>query len=284
MEAAEARVQKILQGDKQFLVPHFQRPYSWREREWRILWDDLLELVAEDDPKPHFLGSIVSAPARVVPEGVEKRLLIDGQQRLTTVVLLLALIRERATAAGNTRLAERVVDLILNRHEDGADRYKLQPTQGETANDSDRDALTAAIDGRTHSSTSGIQEARTYFSNKLAREDAPGLDALHKVITNKLTLVSIILDEKDNPHRIFESLNGKGRALSQADLIRNYFFMRLPPADHEAVYRTLWQPMQRRLGEDTLTEFVRVSERPRLREQRPDRAGYVMVEDRHVIV
>ena len=107
MEAAEAKVQKILQGDKQFLVPHFQRPYSWREPEWRVLWDDLVELVGEDDPEPHFLGSIVSAPARAVPEGVEKRLLIDGQQRLTTVVLLLALIRERATAAGNSKLADR---------------------------------------------------------------------------------------------------------------------------------------------------------------------------------
>lgn len=257
MEAAEAKVQRILQGDKQFLVPHFQRPYSWREREWAALWLDLIELVAEEDSKPHFLGSIVSAPARAVPEGVEKRLLIDGQQRLTTIVLLLALIRERATAVGNARLAERVVDLILNRHEEGAERYKLQPTQGETVQDSDRDALAAAIDGREHSSTSGIQEARTYFYNKLARADAPGLDALLKVITTKLTLVSIILDEKDNPHRIFESLNGKGRPLSQADLIRNYFFMRLPPAEHEVVYRTLWQPMQRRVGEETLTEFVR---------------------------
>jgi hypothetical protein len=80
---------------------------------------------------------------------------------------------------------------------------------------------------------------------------------LLRVITSKLTLVSIILDEKDNPHRIFESLNGKGRPLSQADLIRNYFFMRLPPAEHEPVFRSLWQPMQRRLGDENLTEFVR---------------------------
>src|SRR5215510_1484207 len=69
MEAAEAKVQKVLRGDQQFLVPHFQRPYSWREREWRVLWEDLLELLGEDDPEPHFLGSIVTAPARTVPEG-----------------------------------------------------------------------------------------------------------------------------------------------------------------------------------------------------------------------
>jgi hypothetical protein len=165
MEAAEAKVQKVLQGDKQFLVPHFQRPYSWREREWRVLWEDLVELASDEDSKPHFLGSIVSSPARAVPEGVEKRLLIDGQQRLTTIVLLLAIIRERATAARNAKLAERVVDLILNRHEEGSERYKLQPTQGETVHDSDRDALVALIDGREHSSTSGIHDARTYFGN-----------------------------------------------------------------------------------------------------------------------
>jgi Protein of unknown function DUF262 len=252
MEVAEARVQRVLQGDKQFLVPHFQRPYSWRESEWRVLWDDLLELLGHEDPEPHFLGSIVTAPARTVPEGIEKRLLIDGQQRLTTIVLLLALLRERAIVLGNSRLAERIVDLILNRHEEGSDRHKLLPTQGETSQDSDRDALMSLVDGRELSSTSAIQAARTYFNNKLARSDAPDLDALFKVITGKLTLVSIILDEKDNPHRIFESLNGKGRPLSQADLIRNYFFMRLPVSQHDTVHRQLWQPMQRRLGEERL--------------------------------
>ena len=194
MEAAEAKVQRILQGDKQFLVPHFQRPYSWREREWKVLWDDLVELVDEEDPKPHFLGSIVSAPARAVPEGVEKRLLIDGQQRLTTIVLLLALIRERASAAGNGKLAERVVDLIMNRHEEGAERYKLQPTQGETVEDSDRDALVAAIDGRAHTSTSGIQEARTYFGNKLARTDAPSLDQLAPGAVDRAGEVDVAVD------------------------------------------------------------------------------------------
>ncbi len=70
-------------------------------------------------------------------------------------------------------------------------------------------------------------------------------------------MVSIILSENDNPHRIFESLNGKGRPLSQADLIRNYFFMRMEADRHEEMYRTLWQPMQKRLGEDLLTEFIR---------------------------
>lgn len=257
MEAAEAKVQRILEGTRQFLVPHFQRPYSWREKHWETLWRDLSELVQDPNSKPHFLGSIVSAPARSVPEGVEKRLLIDGQQRLTTILVMLAIVRDRAASVGNEKLAERIGDLIANRHESGSDRYKLLPTQGDSPSDGDRDAFIGLIDRRVTESVSGIQEARAYFSNKLQRADAPNLDDLFRVMTAKLTLVSIILDEKDNPHRIFESLNGKGRPLSQTDLIRNYFFMRLPESEHEPVYRTVWQPMQKRLGEELLTEFVR---------------------------
>jgi uncharacterized protein with ParB-like and HNH nuclease domain len=102
MEAGEAKIHKVLDGTKQFLVPHYQRPYSWGEREWEVLWRDIVELAADDGAQPHFMGSIVTAPGRAVPEGVEKRLLIDGQQRLTTLVVLLALIRQRAIAADAT--------------------------------------------------------------------------------------------------------------------------------------------------------------------------------------
>jgi uncharacterized protein with ParB-like and HNH nuclease domain len=90
------------EGSKQFLVPHFQRPYSWRDPQWKALWRDLLELVEDADSKPHFLGSIVTAPARSIPEGVEKRLLIDGQQRLTTLMLLLVPVRDRARQLGSS--------------------------------------------------------------------------------------------------------------------------------------------------------------------------------------
>jgi uncharacterized protein with ParB-like and HNH nuclease domain len=244
MEAAEAKVQKVLEGSKQFLVPHYQRPYSWSEKHWETLWRDVVDVIGEASSKPHFLGSIVTAPGRSVPEGVEKRLLIDGQQRLTTLLVLLALIRDRAKSEGNTKLAERISDLITNRHEDGPERYKLLPTQGETAADGDRDAFLAIVDGQSMASSSGVVRARTFFDNKLHRADCPPSEELFRTLTAKLTMVSIILSENDNPHRIFESLNGKGRPLSQADLIRNYFFMRMEAERHEEVYRTLWQPMQ----------------------------------------
>ncbi len=257
MEAAEAKIQKVLEGNKQFLVPHYQRPYSWQEAQWKVLWHDIVELSDDDDPKPHFLGSIVTSPARSVPEGIEKRLLIDGQQRLTTIVLLLVLIRDLASERGLAKIAERIGDLVTNRHEDGHDRYRLLPTQGEVPAESDRENLIRLIDKTSGAHGGRISEAAKYFGGKLRRADAPDLDMLYRVIVGKLTLVSIVLDEKDNPHRIFESLNGKGRPLSQADLIRNYFFMRINEKAHERLYLDFWRPMQQRLGEDHLTDFVR---------------------------
>jgi uncharacterized protein with ParB-like and HNH nuclease domain len=257
MEAAEAKVQRVLEGSKQFLVPHYQRPYSWREEQWKALWSDVVELLEDEDPKPHFLGSIVTAPARSTPEGVEKRLLIDGQQRLTTLIILLALVRDRARETGVGKLAERIQDLITNRHEEGNERYKLLPTQAEDPSDSDREAFIRLVNAEEPKTTSKIGAAYKFFSARLRRADAPNLEALALVICNKLTLVSIILDEKDNPHRIFESLNGTGRPLSQADLIRNFFFMRLDEKEHERVYLDYWRPMQQRVGEDALTDFVR---------------------------
>lgn len=258
MQAAEAKLQRVLEGSKQFLVPHYQRPYSWQPEQWEALWRDLLVLLEEDDPQPHFLGSIVTSPAKSVPEGIEKRLLIDGQQRLTTLLILLALLRDQARVSGLEKLASQIEDLYLtNRYESGNDYYKLLPTQGEEPSASDRETFMRILRGEGGSGTTGIVVAYQFFQNKLRKPGAPGLEALHRVAISKLTLVSIILDEHDNPHRIFESLNGKGRPLSQADLIRNYFFMRIDTGEHDKTYVELWRPMQKRLGDDAVTPFVR---------------------------
>lgn len=257
MEAAEAKIQRVLEGSKQFLVPHYQRPYSWREPQWQALWRDIASLIDDPESKPHFLGPIVSATARSVPEGVEKRLIIDGQQRLTTLLVLLTLIRDRTRELGHSRLADRIQDLVTNRHEEGNDHFKLLPSQGEDARESDREAFVRLVMGERTDSRSGILGAYDWFAARLRVTDPLELEALVRAITTRLTLVSIILDEKDNPHRIFESLNAKGRPLSQVDLIRNYFFMRIHEREHENVHSLVWRPMQRRLGEEALTDFVR---------------------------
>lgn len=96
MQAKETKLQDIIEGTKQYVIPLFQRTYSWTVKEWEILWKDLVELCETENPRSHFIGSIVNMPTVSVPEGVAKYLLIDGQQRLTTIFVLLTLLRNKA--------------------------------------------------------------------------------------------------------------------------------------------------------------------------------------------
>jgi uncharacterized protein with ParB-like and HNH nuclease domain len=96
MQASETKLQQIIEGTKQYVVPLFQRSYSWRKLQWQQLWDDILELSTSENPRLHFMGSIVTMPTTSVPEGVTKYTLIDGQQRLTTIFILLCALRDQA--------------------------------------------------------------------------------------------------------------------------------------------------------------------------------------------
>ncbi|AQG78170.1 DUF262 domain-containing protein [Spirosoma montaniterrae] len=250
MQAKETRLRHILEGQNQYVIPLFQRTYSWDAKEWQILWDDLVELLEGDHSRTHFVGSIVSMPTISVPEGVAKYLLIDGQQRVTTVFILLTLLRNKAKEVGEGRLADEIENtLLVNSYQDGEDYYKLMPTQV------DRVAYKAILKGTHKDSDSQIQRAYDFFARKFSQKK-PDIRRLKELIRTNLSLVSIVLDPDDNPHLVFESLNAKGRPLTQSDLIRNYFFMRVHVSQQEVIYSKYWQPMQTRLG-DNLTEFIR---------------------------
>ncbi len=251
MKASETNLQSILEGTKQFLVPLFQRTYSWDTREWDMLWNDVKDLCEEQKPRDHFIGSTVTIPSESAPSGVTKFLLIDGQQRLTTILILLALIRNQAKGRPNSTLAEEVNDLFLtNRYKKGTDHWKLLPTQA------DRVAFEQLMVGEPISQQTQIGKAAAHFNRRLSAKDAPDLDTIKNLLVSKLVLVDIVLNHDEDPYLIFESLNAKGRPLSQADLIRNYFFMRIPPDDQQSTYDKYWEPMQEQLG-DRLTEFIR---------------------------
>lgn len=133
MKASETRLQPIIEGTKQYVVPLFQRSYSWTKKEWEILWDDITELCEAGDNRSHFIGSIVTMPTISVPEGVTKFLLIDGQQRLTTIFILLALMRDKANQSGQHELSEEIHNtLLVNQYKKDSDYYKFQPTQNPT--------------------------------------------------------------------------------------------------------------------------------------------------------
>src|SRR5258707_2174661 len=105
MKASETKLQRVIEVTNQYVVPLFQRTYSWETKEWNTLWEDLVELYEEGNPRNHFIGSIVTMPTQSVPEGVAKFLLIDGQQRFTTVFILLAVLRDKAKASPAGTLA-----------------------------------------------------------------------------------------------------------------------------------------------------------------------------------
>jgi len=130
MKASETKLQALIEGTKQYIVPLFQRPYSWDKKEWEMLWNDLVELCEMDNSRTHFIGSMVTMPTSLMPEGIAKYLLIDGQQRLTTIFILLTLLRDKAKKSHQEELAEEINDtLLVNRFKKSADYYKLQPTQ-----------------------------------------------------------------------------------------------------------------------------------------------------------
>jgi uncharacterized protein with ParB-like and HNH nuclease domain len=251
MQASETKLQQIIEGTKQYVVPLFQRPYSWKKSEWQALWNDLVELCKADNPRPHFMGSIVTMPTISVPEGVSKYLLIDGQQRLTTVFILLSALRDIAKQSEEELAAEIDNTILVNPYKKGLDYYKLQPTQV------DRIAFHKIIHSEPEVNESGILECYRFFEKKI-RQSRLSLEIqrIKKVICSNLSLVSVVLSADDDPYLVFESLNAKGRPLTQADLIRNYFFMRIHTDSQESVYAQHWQPMQDLLN-DNLTEFIR---------------------------
>lgn len=256
MKATETTLRELLDGQKQYLIPLFQRPYSWRRQNWEALWQDVVDLYASDSLKQHFLGSIVTLGQPATAAGVNSLLLIDGQQRLTTLSVLLAAVRNKAATNQHQELGERIHGLYLvNQFARGSNLYKILPSHR------DRAPYFQIVGNHGEPSASLIGEALSFFTAHLSDTiggHAVDLERLEELLLGRLCLVSISLDPEDNVYRIFESLNGKGLQLTQADLLRNYFLMRLPAEDHEAHYREHWQPMEQRLpGRYLLDDFIR---------------------------
>ncbi|MEU9995394.1 DUF262 domain-containing protein [Streptomyces sp. NPDC050848] len=259
MHAQETTFSKLVHGETQFQVPLYQRTYTWQRDELRQLWDDVLELVEDKlegrAPAAHFLGSVVLAPERVAAGGMQRWLVVDGQQRLTTLMLAFTVLRDHHRARGREKKAARIHDLILvNGYQDGDDHYRLLPTQA------DREAFVACVESLpTAGGPGNIGGAYRYFLAALTEgEENAGEEwagAVESVLRDFLSIVSITAAEGDNVYRIFESINNTGVGLSQSDLLRNYLFMCLPKRG-EAVYRNLWLPMQELLGPARLELLV----------------------------
>ena len=253
MKADDYKLEQLLEGSQQYVVPLFQRPYSWEKKHWDELWRDLLDVYTDKGDREHFMGAIVTLPIEMQPHGVRKYLLIDGQQRLTTISIILACIRDLVDK--DNELSRKIEELyLINKWDKGNNRYKLLPTQD------DRQAFLKVI-GQETRFDSTICEAYNHFSKALKNEDNDGnsidLENFLNGMIKQLVFVSIVLNVNEDPYRIFHSLNAAGEPLTQADLVRNHFFMHIPDErDQKAAHENLWLPMQKSLPGRELGDFI----------------------------
>ena len=255
MRADYATPKGLFSNDRQYLVPLFQRSYAWGLKEWKTLWQDVRLLPDLDDSRQHYIGAVVMYPTAATPTGVNKYAIIDGQQRLTTLFIVLVALRDVARQLGHAHLADRLTDNhLLNKYAALPERHKLLPNQTDRLG---LRQLTDAAPG-VEVQPGRVAEAYEFFRGKIVEwvaGQAARADDLARLVLDRLSLVSITLDDNDDPYVVFESLNAKGLRLTAADLIRNYLFMRILPDEQEQLSQQYWQPMQEQLGE-RLTQFV----------------------------
>ena len=247
MKATETPLVKFLQGTKQFVIPIYQRTYSWTEKQCEQLWEDIVQVSKNTTIPAHFIGSIVYIEKGLYQVSAVPQLrVIDGQQRLTTLSLLLTAFRKALEKTGDGKeITKNKINnyFLFNNEETGENRYKLVLTQ------SDEDTLKAILDERELPSTcsKNIVDNYKFFQDKLSKNEVD-LEELYLGIS-KLIVVDISLDSNyDNPQLIFESLNSTGLDLSQADLIRNFVLMGLDGKKQEEIYNNFWFPMEQDFG------------------------------------
>lgn len=251
MKATEANLLKFLRKSPQFVIPIYQRNYSWTSTQCRQLWADLMRAGRDDKVNAHFIGSIVYVERGLSSvTSQESLLVIDGQQRLTTSTLLIAALAKHFESQGLGEILEAFSNkklrnyYLLNPDEDGERHFKL------ILSETDKDTLLAILQNAPMppEASSRINENYALFQELIASHQGE-LTAICQGLA-KLVIVDVSLDRAhDNPQLIFESMNSTGLELSQADLIRNYILMGLEPKLQTELYKTYWRPMERAFGQ-----------------------------------
>ena len=265
METQLRTPQLVFMQPQRLIVPLFQRPYVWnQENQWSPLWNDITRLAERllKNPNgkqfPHFLGAIVLQQSQTLTGSMQERTVIDGQQRLTTLQLLLDALHAELDAVGAIKSAMRVEALVTNAEEfceKPEDRFKVWPTNR------DRPAFNEVM-GATPPivyTCLGNREARLVEAHRFFADSArswlqlSGPDnvaaraaAIERTLRELLQIVVIDLTADENAQEIFETLNARGAQLTAADLIKNFIFQRLMESgvDVEAAYEQNWKEFE----------------------------------------
>jgi|JI10StandDraft_1071094.scaffolds.fasta_scaffold181499_1 uncharacterized protein with ParB-like and HNH nuclease domain len=256
MKANETKVDKFLAtNETTFAIPVYQRNYDWTLFQCKQLLHDIIETGKNDKTNAHFIGSIVYVHDDVyTASGLTELTIIDGQQRLTTITLIYIALYRLAKELDNQMLVNRIQKTyLINEFAPEEEKLKLKPTENN------KEALRHILnstDGEEFKGYSKIIENFDYFRSAI---NAENFEVIQRGLS-KLIFVDIALDrQKDNPQRIFESLNSTGLELSQADLIRNYILMGLSRTNQDRIYKSYWEVIEKNAKDETLNK-TRVSE------------------------
>ncbi len=253
MKATEARLLDLLKKAPQFVIPIYQRTYSWTKKECRQLWDDIVRTGSDDTIAVHFVGSIVyieqglGGPGPVTVTVFSPLLVIDGQQRLTTVMLLIAALAKAMTGTEPVDgFSPRKLknNYLCNPDETGERHYKLLLSQIDKA------SLTAIIDSSEQPKEFSLRVTENFqlFEELIAERNGNFVAVCNGLA--KLVVVDIALNRsQDNPQLIFESMNSTGLDLNEADKIRNFILMGLEPQLQTRLYEQYWRPMEVDFGQ-----------------------------------
>lgn len=245
--------------EKQFVIPIYQRVYSWGKEQCKQLWDDIVKTGGNDQMNGHFIGSIVFVHDGIYTTNYNELLIIDGQQRLTTITLLFIALRdylndedELLEKFSRQKIRNRY---LINSDEKGDKKFKL------ILSEPDRDTLLSLIDENKRKPSEPSLKIMENFKlfEEWIRKNTDKLETIFKGL-DKLMVVEISLERgKDNPQLIFESMNSTGKDLTQTDLIRNYILMGLEPKKQEIFYKKYWRAMEEdfKQNETLFNQFVR---------------------------
>ncbi|WQX97357.1 DUF262 and DUF1524 domain-containing protein [Helicobacter pylori] len=234
----------------QFVIPIYQRLYSWKKEQCEQLWDDIIKIGGNDKMNGHFIGSILYV--RVDDTHSSPLLIIDGQQRLTTITLLFIALRNHSSDEVKRKEIE---SYLINSDKDGDKKFRL------ILSESDKDTLLSLIDKNKRKPSEPSLKIVENFKlfEEWIRKNTDKLETIFKGL-EKLMIVWIALKkEKDDPQLIFESMNSTGKDLTQTDLIRNYILMGLEPEKQKIFYKKYWRAMEEafKQNETLFNQFVR---------------------------
>lgn len=256
MKANETKVDKFLATNETiFAIPVYQRNYDWAQEQCKKLLDDIIETGNNDKTNAHFIGSIVYVHDDVyTASGLTELTIIDGQQRLTTITLIYIALYRLAKQMNNDLLVNRIhKTYLINEFAPEEEKLKLKPTENNSEALKQILKSTEVDEFRGHSK---IIDNFEYFRSAITPDN---YETVQRGLS-KLIFVDIALDrQKDNPQRIFESLNSTGLELSQADLIRNYILMGLSRTNQEKIYKSYWEVIEKNAKDETLNK-TRVSD------------------------